>query len=273
VTTRYAQQANHYRQAGRKGFIPFTLLGWPSFESSYRQLACMIEANPYALEIGLPFSDPVADGPIIQQAVFQALQAGFTLQQAWPWLARVRQLSTTIPMGLLVYHNMVQAVGLERFCQQAKASGVDGLLIADLPPEMAEAYVVAAHAAELDRIFIASSLTTADRLAHIASLGSGFIYGVSRLGITGVENRYDPALPTMMAQCRTVCPQLPLFMGFGISTPQDAQHMAQMGADGVITGSRIVQMMQQKPAAQTEQDCLLPYLHSMVQAVNTVPSL
>ena len=262
--SRYFSQWQVYRQRGQKGFIPFTLLGWPDFEHSYRQLACMIEAGAYALEIGLPFSDPVADGPIIQRAVFDALSSGFTLKQAWPWLAKVRQLDATIPIGLLVYHNMVQAVGVERFCEQAKASGVDGVLIADLPPEMADSWVEAARAAELDTIFIVSSLTTTDRLAHIAQLGSGFLYGVSRLGITGVESRYETDLTALIDRCHAACP-LPVFMGFGISTPNDAQRMLAAGADGTITGSRIVQLVQQNLTVDPS-DILKPYLTDMVNA-------
>jgi tryptophan synthase alpha chain len=262
--SRYQSQWQQFQKREQKGFIPFTLLGWPDFEHSYRQLACMVEAGAYALEIGLPFSDPVADGPIIQRAVFDALSNGFTLNQAWPWLARVRQLDATIPVGLLVYHNMVQATGYEAFCQQAKASGVDGVLIADLPPEMAAPWVAAARAAELDTIFIVSSLTTADRLTQIAQLGSGFLYGVSRLGITGVESRYETDLTALIQRCRVAC-GLPVFMGFGISTPADAQRMLAAGADGTITGSRLVQLIQQSPDADPAA-VLAPYLASMVKA-------
>jgi tryptophan synthase alpha chain len=264
IPTRYTQQWAQYQQRGQKAFIPFTLLGWPSFEHSYRQLAAMVAAGVFALEVGLPFSDPVADGPIIQRAVFDALNAGFNLNQAWPWLAKVRQLDAHIPIGLLVYNNMVQAVGVERFCQQAKASGVDGVLIADLPPEMAEPWVTAAKAAELDTIFTVSSLTTPDRLRHIGQLASGFLYGVSRLGITGVESRYETDLTTLITHCHTAC-DLPVFMGFGISTPDHARQMTDAGADGYITGSRIIQLVQDH-ADKPADAILTPFLNDMIAA-------
>jgi tryptophan synthase alpha chain len=271
TSSRYQQQFARYKTRQHKAFIPFILLGWPSFEASYRQAQALIAAGAFALEIGLPFSDPVADGVVIQQAVFEAITTGFTLEQAWPWLAKIRQLQADIPLGLLVYNNMIQAVGTEAFAHAAFTAGVDSVLVADLPPEMADPWVTAAKEKGLDTVFIVSSLTTPERLARVMTMASGFLYGVSRLGITGVENRYDAALPALINTVHQHT-SLPVCVGFGISHPDDARQMIALGADGVITGSKIIQLLQQKHANQTEQDVLSPFVASM-QAVCQVPLL
>ena len=242
VTSRYACLFDRLRAEKQPAFIPFTLLGYPTQEASFEVIQTLVDAGADALELGLAFSDPMADGPIIQQAATETLATGYTVDDAIALLRRIRAYAPEIPIGLLVYYNMVLARGVERFMRDMAAAGVDGVLIADLPPEcMAE---VAPFAAGLDLIHIVSPLTDDARLQTVLNHAGGFLYIVSRLGITGVEERYDHRLAALLdrVKARTA---LPLCVGFGISQPEHAARMIRAGADGVITGSRVIRIIQQ----------------------------
>jgi tryptophan synthase alpha chain len=257
ATNRYAEKFSTLQTLGQKGFIPFTLLGWPNFEQSKVIIRQLVEANPAALELGLPFSDPVADGSTIQQAVSETLATGFKIPQAFELIAYARTLNTDMPIGLLVYYNTVLAQGLEGFFTQAKQAGVDAVLIADLPPEMAEEVKPVADAVGIALVFIVSPLTKPERLTQLAKVAGAFFYVVSRLGITGSQAVYDENLPTLMTMLREKS-TLPLYVGFGISTPEQAQTMINLGADGYITGSKIIELVREKAD-------LPAYLKAMVQ--------
>lgn len=271
LINRYQKKFSALQLAGEKGFIPFTLLGWPTMEQSRLIVEQLIAAKPAALELGLPFSDPVADGSTIQQAVSETLATGFKIPQAFELIAYARTLDADIPIGLLVYYNTVLAQGLENFFSQAKQSGVDAVLIADLPPEMAEEVKPIADAMGISLVFIVSPLTKPERLTQLAKVAGAFFYVVSRLGITGSQAVYDENLPTLMTMLREHS-TLPLYVGFGISTPEQAQTMINIGADGYITGSKIIEIVR-------EQGDLPAYLQAMVQvgkhphsSANTVPA-
>ncbi len=224
---------------GKKAFMPFTLLGWPNADASLGIVRTLIESGATALELGIPFSDPVADGPIIQAAAKEALDNGFTVDQGIELLKQIRALDSEIPIGLLVYYNLVLARGIERFFADMADAGVDGVLIADLPPEQAEEVAPFARKYGLQLIFIVSPLTSDERLKLILKYAGGFHYVVSRLGITGVEERYDTALAELIARLKTKS-DLPVLVGFGISKPEHVQKMIALGADGAITGSAII---------------------------------
>jgi tryptophan synthase alpha chain len=263
LQNRYQRRFEKILAQQAKAFIPFTLLGWPNIQTSYDILKTMIAANVTALELGLPFSDPIADGATIQQAVTETLATGFSVAQAWELIAQVRALDADIPIGLLVYYNLILARGPEAFFAQAAQAGVDGVLVADLPPEMAEDLYTIAQQVGIALIFIASPLTREDRLQKIARYGNGFLYAVSRLGVTGAHATYDVTLSDALERFRAQVP-LPVCVGFGVSTPAQAQHMIAQGADGVITGSRIIELVRTEGVA-----ALTPYLQQMQQAVNT----
>jgi len=263
---RYEARFSRLRDAGKKAFIPFTLLGWPDREKSLEIIKLMIASGASALELGWAFSDPIADGPVIQRAAFETLALGFSVGDALSLISEVRQLDEEIPIGLLVYYNMVLAQGVDSFFAQAKNSGVDGVLVADVPPESADEITPLAQQHGICPIFIVSPLTTEQRLAMIVQHAAGFLYAVSRLGITGTEQRYDAQLEDMIARVRKKT-ELPLCVGFGISTPEQAKSMLALGADGVITGSRIIQLVE-RAGAEPIEPILRPYLASMVQAVN-----
>jgi tryptophan synthase alpha chain len=244
--SRYQKTFAQLKAANQKAFIPFTLLGWHNPETSLEIIRGMVEGGATMLELGLAFSDPAADGPIIQAAAHETLESGFRVKDALALIRKIREQYPDIPIGLLVYYNMVLAPGIDRFFQQISDAGADGILIADLPPELAHEVVDSARKHDVDLIFIVSPLTSPQRLSQITQLAGGFLYIVSRLGITGTEERYDTQLQALLTMLRQQT-DLPACVGFGISNPEQAANMIQLGADGVITGSRIIQMIRDNP--------------------------
>lgn len=241
---RYDARFAALRAAGRKAFIPFTVLGFPDRARCLKTVAAMLAGGASALELGVAFSDPLADGPVIQQATHEVLASGFGVRDALALIRDIRALDADIPIGLLVYHNTVAARGPMRFFSEAGAAGVDGVLIADLPPETAAEAAEAAKAAGIAPIFMASPLTGAERLRRIGALAEGFLYVVSRLGTTGSDAVFDDQLRTTLARARTFT-RLALCVGFGVSTPEAARRMIALGADGVVTGSRIIEIIRE----------------------------
>lgn len=261
---RYSQLCARLKAEGRQAFVPFTVLGWPNKEDSHTLINSLIESGADALELGVAFSEPVADGPEIQKAVNETLATGFTCDDAFDLIAAVRKQQQAIPIGLLVYYNVVLKRGVRNFYAAAHQAGVDSILIADLPVESADEVSAAAGEFHIAPIFIVSSLTSEERLAAIASQARGYIYVVSRLGITGVEERYDADLQNLLLRLRRQT-KLPLFVGFGVSTPEQARRIVALGADGVITGSRVIQL------ARSQRSSVAEYIESMKQAVGPRP--
>jgi tryptophan synthase alpha chain len=265
MTNRYETRFSQLKASGEKAFIPFTLLGWPNRRNSLQIIQAMIESGAAALELGLAFSDPIADGPTIQKAAFETLASGFKVSDALELIREVRKIDEQIPIGLLVYYNMVLAKGPEQFFAGVAEAGVDGVLIADLPVESADELQDAARKAGVEMIFIVSPLTDEHRLAQILQHAGAFLYLVSRLGITGVQERYDSHLKAIVASVHKTS-HLPVCVGFGVSTPEQAHSMLELGADGVITGSRIIEIVSETGSEFNLQN-LKDYLNSMVNSV------
>lgn len=242
--SRYDDLFARLKQEKRHALIPFTLLGWPTPQRCLETIDAFVAGGASALELGLAFSDPVADGPLIQQAGRAVLEAGFDVDQALDLLKQIRQNYPHIPISLLVYYNLVLVRGIDRFCQDIADAGADGLLIADLPVEGIAEIKPALEQYGLQLTSIISTRTTPDRLQHIAAQSGGFLYAVSRLGITGVEERYDQALGHLLTQARQ-CSDLPVCIGFGISKREHVENMVALGADGVIVGSAVMAKIQE----------------------------
>jgi len=246
MNSRYKTRFDQLRQNNSKAFIPFTVLGWPDANKSLAIVEQMIKSDVNALELGIAFSDPVADGPIIQRATYETISSGFSVNNAFKLTSQVRKLDNDIPIGILVYFNTILAKGTEKFFALAKDSGVDGVLIADLPVENAAEILPAAKANGIDLIFIVSPITNRDRLSKILAHASGFLYLVSRLGVTGTierSNTNDLELSNLLKEVKTMT-NLPICAGFGISSATDAQSMFDIGTDGVITGSQVIKILQ-----------------------------
>ncbi|PWT96155.1 MAG: tryptophan synthase subunit alpha [Candidatus Melainabacteria bacterium] len=266
MSRRYEERFKQLGKLGKKAFIPFTLLGWPNREESLKMIKEMIECEASALELGIAFSDPVADGPVIQKAAYETIASGFSVHDAFELITEVRKLDGSIPIGILVYFNTVLAKGIGSFFSLAKESGVDGILIADLPAENAQEVLPAAETNGIDLIFLVSPVTTPNRLDIILSRASGFLYLVSRLGVTGTMERStakDLELRALVDKIRKRS-RVPVCAGFGISSQADAERMFEIGVDGVITGSRVIQLAQSSSSCSS--GVLKQYFKEMVGA-------
>lgn len=228
------------REQGRAALIVYTTSGYPSPEEGLAALAAIADAGADVIELGIPFSDPLADGPTIQKSSFDALAAGVDLRWSLDLLRRFRERYTT-PLVLFSYLNPVLDYGVEEFVAEAAAAGANGLLLTDLPlgadPEL-EAFL---EAGPLDLVRLIAPTTTSERARQIATASQGFVYYISRTGVTGKRQELAAGLGSQVAALKAVTP-VPVAVGFGVSTPAQAAEVAAM-ADGVIVGSAIVEAL------------------------------
>lgn len=227
------------RRDGRKALVPFFTAGDPNPKFTVPLMHALVEGGADVIELGVPFSDPMADGPVIQRSSDRALKHGVSLKDVIGYVADFRKTNSTIPVVLMGYANPVEAMGMERFADAAKLAGVDGVLIVDYPPEEAEAIVRLLEARGLDTIFLLSPTTTDSRLRQVASLGRGYLYYVSLKGVTGAANIDLDEISKRLAHIRKHT-HLPVGVGFGIRDADTARRIAGV-ADAVIIGSRLVQ--------------------------------
>lgn len=258
---RYAARFAKLAAAGRGAFIPFTVLGFPDAVRCAEQLDVLAEQAD-ALELGIPFSDPVADGPTIQRATTAALQAGATPANCLALVERVRERHPALPIGLLVYANPVVHRGLERFYTDAAAAGADSVLVADVPSEEGEPFAAAARAAGVAPVFIAPPNADDAALDRVAALGAGYTYVLTRAGVTGVERDAGvPAEALFAALAARNAP--PPVLGFGISRPEQVRAGIRGGAAGVISGSAVVERLRASSTGRITPEALAEWLRSM----------
>ncbi|MCF8496143.1 MAG: tryptophan synthase subunit alpha [Alphaproteobacteria bacterium] len=228
-----------FKSLKRPALITFITAGDPDYETSLAALKILPGAGADIVELGMPFTDPAADGPVIQRAGQRALAAGGCMKQTLSMVREFRKDNGETPLVLMGYANPVLAYGPERFCQDAAESGVDGLIIVDLPPEEADLLAAYAKAAGLDIIRLVTPVTDEARLEKILEGASGFLYYVSITGVTGTAQADPAALKAHIERIRART-DLPVVVGFGIRTPQDVAAMGEI-ADGVVVGSAIVE--------------------------------
>ncbi|WP_309400902.1 tryptophan synthase subunit alpha [Cerasicoccus maritimus] len=235
--SRISQAFQQARTNGRPLFVSYLCAGDPSFDTSLAACKSLIEAGADILELGAPFSDPLADGLTNQLAAQRALEGGMTQAKVLDLVREIRKFSE-VPVVLYTYYNLVFAPGEADYARQAKEAGVDGFLVLDLPPEEAGSWQKVCADEGLDTVFIVAPTTPTERIAKIASAATGFIYYVSRTGVTGERSELSADLKDSVAQIRSVT-DLPLVVGFGVSRPE---HVATIGAiaDGVVVGSALV---------------------------------
>ncbi|MEM9557274.1 MAG: tryptophan synthase subunit alpha [Acidobacteriota bacterium] len=225
----------------RAAFIPFLTAGDPDLATTAELMQAMVDGGADMLEVGVPFSDPIADGPTIQAATTRALASGTTLSGVLNLIAQQRD-RLGVPIVLFTYYNPVHARGLEDFAEQAAASGVDGVLCVDLPPdEAADEFVPTLRRHGLDTTFLLAPTSDKRRIRAVAERSSGFVYYVSRTGVTGAQKELTKELVREVKKVRRKL-KLPLAVGFGISTPQQVEVVAKV-ADGVVVGSALVAMI------------------------------
>ncbi len=234
--------ARVFEKPGKTAFIGFTVGGDPDRDTCVRIAKALIDGGTDILEMGVPFSDPVADGPVIQKADDRALAAGTTPTVIFKIVKEIRAFSE-VPIVFLTYYNIVYRRGIGRFYKEAHDAGVDGILIADMPVEESDEVCNAAAQYGIDPIFLITRTTSDERIRKIAALARGYLYLVSVLGVTGVRDTVENGAIDLLNRVRKHT-NIPLALGFGISTPDHAKVCANAGADGVIVGSAIVAIVE-----------------------------
>jgi tryptophan synthase alpha chain len=241
-----ARTFEQLKQRGGKAFIPFITAGDPDLETTIRLVPALENAGSHIVELGIPFSDPVADGPTIQRSSERALLQGYRLADYLEAVKEIRR-RTEIPLILFSYFNPVLQYGLERLAADARAAGVDGILVTDITPEEGSEYCACMERHGLDTVFLIAPTSNEERIARIAACCRGFIYLVSRAGVTGVQSSLsDSVLPTLSRVRRHA--QIPVAVGFGISQPDHVRAVWQV-ADGAVVGSAIVAQIEKNTGA------------------------
>lgn len=235
--SRIGEKFRELAAQNHKAFIPYIMAGDPSLKRTEKIVGILEDCGADIVELGVPFSDPLADGPTIQMAAQRALLQGVTLHQVIELVGSIR-IRTQMPIVLMTYYNPVFRYGEERFVNDAVSSGVDGVIIPDLPPDEASPLIRHARHGGLDTIFLLAPTSTNSRIKKVSRASRGFIYYVSMTGITGARLAMDSAISSSIAKIRKIS-SMPVAVGFGISTPKEASGVAQF-ADGVIVGSAVV---------------------------------
>ena len=241
--SRLADRFRELGEAGRPALVPFSTAGDPSFEVTRRLLPRLVEAGADIIEVGAPFSDPMADGPVIQRGGERALAAGMTLEALLDLVREFRGRDRTTPVVVMGYLNPIEAMGHARFAAAAAAAGIDGVIVVDMPPEEGEPLLTHLREHAIDPIFLLSPTTTAERMRRIADQASGFLYYVSLKGITGASHLEPDAVAAALGAVRAVSP-LPVGVGFGIRDAASARRIAAV-ADAVVVGTAIVERIEE----------------------------
>jgi tryptophan synthase alpha chain len=238
----YKQVFSELKEQNRTALIPFFVIGDPDFDTSVRIVKTAIDAGADVLELGIPFTDPIADGLTIQKADIRAMKSGINMQKALDFIRKIKEYRD-IPIGLLMYYNLVYQYGVEKFFSDFHKAGVNSVLVADLSIDDADEITGPARSAGLDTVFMVTPVTKPERMELIASITTGFIYTVSVLGVTGSREKLSDAVGELVGKLKKLT-NVPVCVGFGISKAEHAATIAKAGADGVIIGSKIVGLIE-----------------------------
>ena len=261
------------KSVGRRALIPFVTAGDPHPDQTLPLMRALVAGGADIIELGVPFSDPMADGPTIQRASERALLHGVSLRGVLRMVANFRQENVTTPVVLMGYANPIEAYGVEQFALDAKAAGVDGILVVDYPPEECADFAGILKAAGLDPIFLLAPTSTSERFAQVATLGSGYIYYVSLTGVTGAGHldldEVASRIPAIRAKVG-----MPVGVGFGIRDAKSAARIASV-ADAVVIGSRIIEEIENSPSgeAPARVQALLTSIRAAMDANGVVIAL
>lgn len=241
---RYQTLFEQLKAKNEGAFVPFVTIGDPNIELSLEIIKTLVESGADALELGIPFSDPLADGPTIQGANLRALNSGSTPDSSFEIIARIRQLYPDVPIGLLMYANLVHAKGIDNFYARCEQAGVDSVLVADVPTGESAPFIAAAKAHNIKPIFIAPPTASAETLQKVAELGEGYTYLLSRSGVTGTETKANMPVDKLLDNLKDFNAP-PALLGFGISQPEQVKEAITSGAAGAISGSAVVKIIEQ----------------------------
>jgi len=253
-----------FTEIKKPALIPFFVIGDPDFDTSFEIVKAAIDAGADVLELGIAFSDPIADGPTIQKADIRALNAGMTVERAKEFISKVKAYKD-IPIGLLMYYNLIFQYGTERFFADFARAGTNSVLVADLSIDDADEIDVYARRAGMDTVFMVTPNTDTERARKIAQRCTGFIYTVSLLGVTGGRDALSDMIKPLIGRLKSIT-EVPVCVGFGVSTPQHGVELAKAGADGVIIGSRIVKIIEEN---LSDKKCIAVKVKAFIQEVKT----
>lgn len=260
-TDRYAKMFEHLNDKQQGAFVPFVMVGDPDIHTSVNIIKALVEGGADALELGFPFSDPIADGPTIQQASIRALSNNIKTDDCFEIIRQVRETHADIPIGLLLYCNLVLKRGIEKFYQDAAKAGVDSILIADVPLREADRFIAVAQQTGIKHILLAPPNASDETLAEIGDKSQGYTYLLGRAGVTGAETAVTIPASELIDKL-TQYKVAPPILGFGISTPEQVADAIQAGAAGAISGSATVNII---AANLSQTDLMLEKLKSFVQ--------
>ncbi len=261
--SRIAESFKELKERNEAALIPFVTAGYPDLQQSLRVILALAEAGADIIELGIPYSDPVADGPVIQRASQQARAAGMDLETFFSLVAGVRQ-KTRVPLVAMTYYNPVFVYGQKRFADNCRQNGIDGVIISDLPPEEGRDWLKIAVAAGLDTILLAAPTSTEERIRRVIDSTSGFIYCVSRPGVTGADQALSTSLRPRLERMRAITDK-PLCVGFGLSTPEHIRQVAVL-ADGAVIGSALVRLIADNAVAPDLLDRVRDFTAMLKQA-------
>jgi tryptophan synthase alpha chain len=263
--SRYAAMFDRLGARGEAAFGAFLMLGDPDLATSSRLLDVLVDGGADMVEVGIPFSDPIADGPVIQEAANRALAAGVRVDDCFQMLTAFRERHPAIPVGILTYANLLAARGRDRFLADAAVAGVDSVLIADVPALEAEPYAAAAASAGIDLVMIAAPNTPGQTLTRIARFSTGYTYCVARTGVTGAQDQLSLAHQRLFADLDRLGAPPPI-LGFGISTPEHVRQAIAAGAAGAISGSAIVRLAT-KPDARAQIESFVAAMKKATRSI------
>jgi len=266
---RYQTLFSRLAEKKQGAFVPFVTIGDPNPEQSLKIMLTLVEAGADALELGIPFSDPSADGPTIQGANIRALDAKTTPTICFELIGKIRAQYPDLPIGLLMYANLVYFAGIENFYQQCQQAGVDSVLIADVPTGESAEFVAAAEKHGVHPIFIAPPTASDETLEKVASLGGGYTYLLSRAGVTGAETKANMPVDSLLARLNQYDAP-PALLGFGISEPAQVKEAIAAGAAGAISGSAVVKIIETN---QEQPDQMLTQLADFVSSMKSATIL
>ena len=264
---RIVERFARLKREGKKGFVVYFGAGDPNLTATRELALAFDKAGVDVLELGVPFSDPLADGLVNQLAAQRGLESGATPSKVLETVAAIRRRSE-IPIILYIYFNLIHKAGLERFIKNAAKAGVDGLLVLDLPPEESDNYEALMRKAGLCHIYLVAPTTPEDRIELIVKRGSGFIYCISREGVTGMQKQVASNLASQAARIRAHT-KLPVAVGFGISTPEQAKAVASV-ADAVVVGSAVVNQIAKHGKSKDLSKRVSEFVKSLANAVKSI---
>lgn len=254
MSARYENLFSSLHERGEGAFVPFIMLGDPTPEDSLKIVRTVVAAGADALELGVPFSDPVADGPTIQASHLRALDGGATVDSSLELISTIRTEFPELPIAMLIYGNVAFTRGFDRFYAEFAKAGADSILLPDVPVREGAPFIAAAQKADIDPIFIAPARATEETLKGVAKSSQGYIYAISRDGVTGTEKQSETlGLEEVVSNIQRFDGP-PVLLGFGISEPTHVQDAIAAGAAGAITGSAITKIIDRRVSRETDTD-------------------